>query len=73
MPKAWTPVIRDLWGDFTAFTLTGVALTQFNEVGYYDAIYLAWTKDELEKSVQAILPVEPADKLATQWGALKTR
>ncbi|MBM3214896.1 hypothetical protein FJZ36_08280 [Candidatus Poribacteria bacterium] len=73
VPKNWTPVIRDLWGDFTNFTMTGVALTQFNEIGYYDAIYLAWTKAELEAIVQGVLPVEPRTKLATAWAELKTQ
>jgi hypothetical protein len=48
-----------------------MALTQYDNIGYYDSIYLAWTKEELERIVADIMPVEPQDKLASTWGEVK--
>ncbi|GIX08035.1 MAG: hypothetical protein KatS3mg115_2438 [Candidatus Poribacteria bacterium] len=69
----WEYYIRDLWEDFGAFTMTGIALTPFNGVGLYDAIYLAHTKRELEEIVSSILPVQPLGKLEVFWGAIKAK
>jgi hypothetical protein len=70
-PVEWEYHIRDLFDDFGEFTLTGMALTQYDNIGYYDSIYLAWTKEELERIVADIMPVEPQDKLASTWGEVK--
>ena len=73
IPEDWEVQIRDLFDDFGKFTLTGIALTQYNNVGYYDSIYLAWTEDELKKMLNEWNPVEPHDKLPTVWGDIKSR
>ncbi|MBD3182144.1 hypothetical protein GF312_07625 [Candidatus Poribacteria bacterium] len=70
-PIEWEYHIRDLFEDFGEFNLSGMALTQFDNVGYYDSIYLAWTEEELEQLVMGIMPVEPQDKLTSTWGKVK--
>ena len=71
-PAEWEVQIRDLFDDFGAFTMTGIALTQYDNVGYYDSIYLAWTEDELNRLLVEMTPVEPRSKLAATWGEVKT-
>ncbi|MDQ1328955.1 MAG: hypothetical protein QG641_2241 [Candidatus Poribacteria bacterium] len=73
MPVDWEVQIRDLYTDFKEFTLTGIALTQYNNVGYYDSIYLAWTEKELKDMLTKWNPVESLDKLPTVWGEIKSK
>jgi len=70
-PAEWEYHIRDLFDDFGEFALSGMALTQYDNIGYYDSIYLAWTEEELERLIMDLKPVEPQDKLASTWGAVK--
>jgi hypothetical protein len=68
VPEDWTVVERDLFADFGEFTITGMALTPFDDGGsgdYYDSIRI---------SSSPITAVEPDDtKLAVTWGSLKDR
>lgn len=70
-PAEWDVQIRDLQDDFGDFVLTGIALTQYDNVGYYDFIYLAWTEDELKQLLNEAQPVEPIGKLAVTWADMK--
>ena len=72
-PREWEVVIRDLYDDFDAFTMTGMALTQYDNFGLYDSIYLAWSEDELKRLLTEMTPVEPRSKLAVAWGKVKLR
>ena len=72
-PEEWEVQIRDLYEDFGAFTMTGIALTQYDNVGFYDSIYLAWTEDELKLLSTEMTPVEPHSKLAMTWGEAKSK
>jgi hypothetical protein len=72
-PAKWTGVVRDLFADFGAFTLTGMALTPFQGVGLYDAIYLGATEAEVKAILSTVTAVEPQGKLAVEWADLKTR
>jgi hypothetical protein len=71
-PREWEVQIRDLVDDFGEFTMSGIALTQYDNVGRYDSIYLAWTEDELQQLLTDIFPVKPLSKLTTTWGEVKT-
>ena len=71
-PGEWEVQIRDLFDDFGEFTMTGMALTQYDNVGFYDSIYLAWSEDELKRLLTEITPVEPHSKLAVTWGEVKS-
>jgi hypothetical protein len=71
-PREWEVVIRDLYDDFGAFTMTGMALTQYDNIGLYDSIYLAWSEDELKRLLTEMTPVEPRSKLAATWGKVKS-
>ncbi len=71
IPEDWEVVIRDLFADFGSFTMTGIALTPFDNVGLYDSIYLAWSEAELEKLLTSMTPVQLRDKLTTVWGYIK--
>jgi hypothetical protein len=73
IPENWEVQVRDLFTDFKAFTLTGIALTQYTDVGYYDSLYLAWTEKELKDMLTKWNPVEPLDKLPTVWGEIKSK
>jgi hypothetical protein len=67
IPAEWTVVERDLFEDFGEFTMTGMALTPFDDGGngdYYDAITI---------SSLPVTAVQPAEKLATAWGKIKIR
>jgi len=70
VPAKWTLVQRDLFTDFGAFTITGMALTPFSDGGdgdYYDAIMIS--SEDLSK----LTAVEPTGKATLTWGALKVR
>jgi len=71
IPEDWEVVIRDLFADFGSFTMTGIALTPFDNVGLYDSIYLAWSEAELKELLTSMTPVQPRDKLTTVWGYIK--
>ena len=54
LPTEWTYVVRDLYQDFGAMTLTGLAFTPNDgEYGLFDCIYLAKTRKELEALIPA--------------------
>ncbi|HVA45918.1 MAG TPA: hypothetical protein VNH11_05980 [Pirellulales bacterium] len=58
LPSGWTEVTRDLFADFGAFRLDGLALTPGDgEIALFDHIYLARTLDDL-KGCPAPLPAE---------------
>ena len=49
LPKEWQLNIRDLYGDFGTFNLTGIALTCVEgEAAWFDHIYLARTPQDME-------------------------
>src|SRR5262249_44244509 len=64
-PAGWTVVTRDLFKDFGAFTLMGLAFTPIDgDAGYYDHIYLGRTMEDLDR-VSAGLPIlKPKEALA---------
>lgn len=68
MPKEWTLVTRDMWKDWDAFVLTGIAFTAWSlPHGIWDHMVLHQTRiDPLTG-----LAVEPTDRLATAWANLK--
>jgi len=69
VPTKWTVVERDLFADFGAFTITGMALTPFSDGGkgdYYD--YMVISSDKISAA-----SVEPNSKLTLSWGGIKTR
>jgi hypothetical protein len=51
--------------------MTGMALTQYDNVGFYDSIYLAWSEDELKRLLTEMTPVEPHGSLSATWGEIK--
>lgn len=70
VPAKWTVVERDLFADFGEFTITGMALTPFSDDGkgdYYDFIMIG------SEPLSISTAVEPASKLATTWGEMKSR
>ena len=59
LPGGWTVVTRDLFADFGAFSLDGLAFTASDgEAALFDHVYLARTADDL-KGCPAPLPAEP--------------
>ncbi len=71
IPTKWTVVERDLFADFGAFTITGIALTPFSDGGagdYYDMIIIGSEPLTISTFVS---PTET--KLATTWGDVKYR
>jgi hypothetical protein len=67
IPTKWTVVNRDLFADFGAFVMTGMALTPFTDEGkgdYYDMMVIS--SSPLDETA-----VESAGKLATTWGDMK--
>jgi hypothetical protein len=67
VPAEWTVVERDLFADFGEFTMTGMALTPFDDGGngdYYDSIMLGSAP---------VTAVEPAGKIAVTWGNIKNK
>lgn len=61
--KEWKTVTRDLYGDFGAFTLTGLALLcREGEALYVDQIYLARTREDFEHlPTPGAKPAEPQE------------
>src|SRR5262249_3590246 len=59
-PAGWVVVTRDLFKDFGAFTLTGMALTPMDgTAGLYDHVYLGRTVEDLDRVSAAGLGKEP--------------
>jgi hypothetical protein len=59
LPGGWTEVTRDLFADFGAFRLDGLAFTPGDgEAALFDHVYLARTLDDL-KGCAPPLPAEP--------------
>jgi hypothetical protein len=80
MPAGWEVVTRDLFKDFGAFTVTGIAFTPMDgTAGYYDHLYLARTVEDLDRVTEAALGKNPpkealaADKVKALWEDLATR
>lgn len=76
-PANWEIVTRDLFKDFGALTLTGVALTPMDgTAGFYDHLYLGRTIEDLDKVTNAMLGKIPApdaptaEKLRQFWDDL---
>lgn len=77
MPAEWEVVTRDLFKDFGAMNLTGIALTPMDgTAGLYDHIFLGRTIEDLDKvtsAVQGKLQVKQAltaEQLKQHWGEL---
>ena len=59
LPGGWTAVTRDLFADFGAFSLDGLAFTASDgEAALFDHVYLARTAEDL-KGCPEPLPAEP--------------
>jgi hypothetical protein len=59
LPNGWTVVTRDLFADFGAFRLDGLAFTPGDgELAWFDHIYLARTPDDFKGCLEP-LPAEP--------------
>lgn len=64
----WTVYTRDLFTDWNAFTMTGIALTAWSlPHGIWDHMVLHQTEDD----PIAALAVDPKSKLPVAWGRLK--
>jgi hypothetical protein len=79
-PTEWTVVTRDLFADFGPLVVTGIALTPMDgTAGLYDHIYLARTREDLDRLDAAGLGKGPlkgelsGQKLRTLWAALADR
>jgi len=48
-PKEWTVVTRDLYQDFRARPITGMAFTVFGGAGYFDHVYLGRSVEDLDR------------------------
>jgi hypothetical protein len=60
LPEDWVMVTRDLFGDFGAFVLNGIALTPGpGDYGLFDHIYLARSLDDLKGCAPQVAPVQP--------------
>ena len=60
LPSGWTAVTRDLFADFGAFRLDGLALTPGDgEAALFDHIYLARTLDDLKGCVEPLPAEQP--------------
>ena len=46
----WTVVTRDLWKDFSEFTLTGIAPTAMDGAALFDRIELLRSLDDVQPS-----------------------
>lgn len=67
-PEEWRVYTRDLFEDFGAFLLTGMALTPFGEDhALYDYLMLAADMDEFPN----LAAVSPAGKLTSTWAKAK--
>jgi hypothetical protein len=62
MPKDWQLHMRDLFGDFGSFNLTGLALSCVDgEAAWFDHIYLARTPQDMEFArTHLVNPIPPA-------------
>jgi hypothetical protein len=59
-PAGWEVVTRDLFRDFGAFTLTGIALTPMDgTAGLFDHVYLGQTVEDLDRVTAACLGQGP--------------
>jgi hypothetical protein len=66
LPKDWQLLMRDLYGDFGSFNITGIALSNFGgDTALFDHIYLARTPQDMEFArthlVNPIPPPQPRD------------
>src|SRR5438270_7889531 len=60
LPDDWVVITRDLFADFGAFALTGIAFTPGpGEYGLFDHIYLARSLDDLKGCLPPITPNQP--------------
>src|ERR1051326_3061922 len=65
-PEKWEVVTRDLFKDFGAFTLTGIAFTPMDgTAAYYDHIYLGRSVEDLDKVTDAVLGKTPVEDAPT--------
>ena len=65
LPKEWQLLMRDLFGDFGNFNLTGVGLGCFGgEAAWFDHIYLARTPQDMEFArTYLVNPIPPRQAL----------
>jgi hypothetical protein len=74
----WVVVTRDMYQDFGNRTLTGIALTCFDGIGYFDHIYLGRTIEDLDR-IDATglrknpLPALSAKELDRLWDNLLSK
>jgi len=67
IPTTWTRHTKDLFADWKAFQVTGIALTAWDgKGGWWDAL-------AFHKSPNPPTAVDPKDKMALTWGELKAR
>ena len=60
LPDDWVMVTRDLFADFGAFKLTGIAFTPgAGAYGLFDHVYLARSLDDLKSCPAPIMPEKP--------------
>lgn len=67
IPTTWTRNTKDLFADWKAFQVTGLALTAWDGKGGW------WDFIAFHKSPNPPTAVDPKDKAALTWGALKAR
>jgi hypothetical protein len=77
-PDEWTVVTVDLFKEFGARTIRGIALTCFDgEAGYFDHIYFGRTVDDLDRIDATDFAKKPrewtADELEAQWQQANAR
>jgi hypothetical protein len=79
-PEEWTVVTRDLFTDFGAFTVTGIAFTPGDgAAGLFDHMYLGRTVQDLDKITNAALgKIRPTEALGQNqaerlWDDLRSR
>ena len=66
IPETWTEVTKDLFDDWGEFAITGMAFTAWDgNGGFWDVVYL-------HTDPTPPTAVEPAGKLASVWGSLKS-
>jgi hypothetical protein len=65
IPTKWTQLTKDLFKDWKAFELTGLAFTAWDGKGGF------WDGVMLHKSANTPTAVEPAGKAAVTWGTMK--
>jgi hypothetical protein len=76
-PAVWKVVTRDLYKDFGAFTLSGIAFTPYDgTAGLFDHIYLARSLEDFDqidaigRNPEAVKDDLPAARLQTLWDNL---